>query len=103
MLDDAIGLQAIVRRAVIAAGLGMSEWLTHAFEPQGVSLLAFGPQGRLALHTWPELGVVTIDLWTETKSGDLALELCKTALGGSARPTGFEDAVRVDALVPRFI
>lgn len=35
----------------------------HRFEPHGVSLVRFGHHGRLAIHTWPERNVATIDLW----------------------------------------
>lgn len=35
----------------------------YQFEPQGVSLVRFGHHGRLAIHTWPERNLATIDLW----------------------------------------
>jgi hypothetical protein len=38
----------------------------HRFEPIGFSLIAFGPSGRLAVHTWPEHCFATIDLWLAT-------------------------------------
>lgn len=36
--------------------------LEHRFEPQGVSLVLFGPRLRAVLHTWPEQGRATLDV-----------------------------------------
>lgn len=36
--------------------------VVHLFQPHGASLLFLGPETRLALHTWPEHGLATLDL-----------------------------------------
>jgi len=61
-LDDA-------RMEALAEGVARwlsVEWpgqLMHRYAPQGLSLVRHGPTGRLALHTWPERGVATLDVW----------------------------------------
>lgn len=35
----------------------------HRFQSFGSSLVRFGADGRLAIHSWPERGVVTVDVW----------------------------------------
>ncbi|MCV2366887.1 adenosylmethionine decarboxylase [Roseateles oligotrophus] len=68
MLDPA-ALQAICVAAVAQAGLGAVAELFHRFVPApgetqsgitGVVLLA---ESHLAVHTWPELGGVTLDVY----------------------------------------
>lgn len=35
----------------------------HRFEPQGTSAVRIGARGTIALHTWPERDLVTLDLY----------------------------------------
>lgn len=68
MLEPA-ALQALCLDAVAQAGLGAVAELFHRFTPApaeaqsgitGVVLLA---ESHLAIHTWPELGGVTLDVY----------------------------------------
>ncbi|MBV8500585.1 MAG: adenosylmethionine decarboxylase [Paucibacter sp.] len=68
MLDPA-ALRALCLHAVAEAGLGAVAELFHRFVPAtgqpqggitGVVLLA---ESHLAVHTWPELGAVTLDVY----------------------------------------
>lgn len=71
---DAGALAALCRDAVARAGLtGVAE-LFHRFAPEdaqsgitGVVLLA---ESHLAVHTWPELGGVTLDVYVCNYGGD---------------------------------
>lgn len=73
MTDSAV-LGNLCREAVVAAGLqGVAE-LMHRFGPAdgqsgitGVVLLA---ESHLAVHTWPELGGVTLDVYVCNYAGD---------------------------------
>ncbi|CAM3862632.1 adenosylmethionine decarboxylase [Roseateles saccharophilus] len=73
MTDPAV-LGALCREAVAASGLqGVAE-LMHRFGPAdgqsgitGVVLLA---ESHLAVHTWPELGAVTLDVYVCNYGGD---------------------------------
>lgn len=67
VMTDPVRLGDLCREAVVAAGLqGVAE-LMHRFGPAdgqsgitGVVLLA---ESHLAVHTWPELGGVTLDVY----------------------------------------
>ncbi|HEY1130498.1 MAG TPA: adenosylmethionine decarboxylase [Roseateles sp.] len=74
VMTDAEVLGSACRDAVAAAGLqGVAE-LMHRFGPAdgqggitGVVLLA---ESHLAVHTWPELGAVTLDVYVCNYGGD---------------------------------
>jgi S-adenosylmethionine decarboxylase len=58
---------ADLRRACIAAveevGLTIVGDRFHQFEPQGVTGAVILAESHLAIHTWPEMGSVTIDVY----------------------------------------
>ena len=63
--------------AVEAAGLTPVAELFHAFvplpgqaEPAGVTGVVLLAESHLAVHTWPELGVVTLDLYVCHRHAD---------------------------------
>lgn len=87
VLDDLALLRETVAHCLTAVGAHPIRWVGHEFEPQGVSLVGHGSNVRVALHTWPELGWATIDLWAAGPDAQLALDLCCAALtgGGSRR------------------
>lgn len=69
LMQDCEALRALCIAAVAAAGLGAVAELFHRFSPApgqeqsgitGVVLLA---ESHLAIHTWPELGGVTLDVY----------------------------------------
>ncbi|MFT7774281.1 adenosylmethionine decarboxylase [Roseateles sp.] len=74
LMTEADALGSACREAVAAAGLqGVAE-LMHRFGPAdgqggitGVVLLA---ESHLAVHTWPELGAVTLDVYVCNYGGD---------------------------------
>jgi S-adenosylmethionine decarboxylase len=49
--------------AVESAGLTIVGERFHQFEPQGVTGAVILAESHLAIHTWPELGAVTIDVY----------------------------------------
>ncbi|APW40310.1 S-adenosylmethionine decarboxylase proenzyme [Rhodoferax koreense] len=77
-LTDAARLGARCRQAVAQAGLQAVGELFHTFTPAGSD--AGGPGGvtatillaesHLCVHTWPELGAVTLDVYVCNFSGD---------------------------------
>jgi S-adenosylmethionine/arginine decarboxylase-like enzyme len=74
-MTDTAALRALCLAAVADVGLVPVGELFHAFDPQaerqsgitGVVLLA---ESHLAVHTWPELGGVTIDAYVCNFSAD---------------------------------
>jgi S-adenosylmethionine decarboxylase len=73
-LTNACALRAACRAAVDAAGLNAVAERFHAFPPPGgvtgVLLLA---ESHLAVHTWPEIGRVTIDVFVCNVQADNGL------------------------------
>lgn len=74
LMTDPDALARCCREAVDAAGLGGVAELFHRFGPAdsqsgitGVVLLA---ESHLAVHTWPELGAVTLDVYVCNYGGD---------------------------------
>jgi S-adenosylmethionine decarboxylase len=71
LLQDAEALRALALDAVRDCGLNPMRDVFHPFAPPGgvtgVVLLA---ESHLALHTWPELGAVTLDVYVCNVSGD---------------------------------
>ena len=49
--------------AVERAGLTIVGDRFHQFEPQGVTGAVILAESHLAVHTWPEMGAVTIDVY----------------------------------------
>jgi S-adenosylmethionine decarboxylase len=76
-MRDADALQRLCRQAVEAAGLCAVADLFHRFSTThdptsgggvtGVLLLA---ESHLAVHTWPELGAVTVDIYVCNRRRD---------------------------------
>lgn len=68
---DPVALRQLCLRAVHGCGLCAVGELFHRFDNgggvTGVVLLA---ESHLAVHTWPELGAVTIDVYVCNFSGD---------------------------------
>lgn len=64
MMTDAAHLEAFCRRAVEQAGLTTVGSLFHSFgEGEGVTGVVVLAESHLSLHTWPEDGYVTLDVY----------------------------------------
>jgi S-adenosylmethionine decarboxylase len=66
--DTPLMLRADVLRkacldAVEQAGLTIVGERFHQFEPQGVTGAVILAESHLAIHTWPEMGSVTVDVY----------------------------------------
>jgi spermidine synthase len=66
---DAAALAELCRREALAAGLTVVGELFHAFvgpdgAPAGVTGVLLLAESHVAVHTWPERGVVTLDVYT---------------------------------------
>ena len=62
-LTQADALRTLCRRAVEDAGLTIVGDRFHQFEPQGVTGTVLLAESHLAIHTWPESGFVTLDVY----------------------------------------
>lgn len=54
----------------------------HRFEPHGVSAICILAESHLSIHTWPESGTATIDVYTcgVTADPELACDLIEARL-----------------------
>jgi S-adenosylmethionine decarboxylase proenzyme len=62
-LTDAGALRLLCVSAASAAGLTVVGDCFHQFAPQGVTGTVLLAESHLAIHTWPEHGFVTIDVY----------------------------------------
>ncbi len=94
LLCDAVALRALCLSEVKAAGLRMVGDLFHSFAPAspglpaGVTGTVLLAESHLALHSWPELGLVTLDIYVCNRSGDAhpAAHRLATALQAAFAP-----------------
>jgi S-adenosylmethionine decarboxylase proenzyme len=74
-LTDGDALRALCLSAVIGAGLQPVGECFHAFpaergEPRGVTGVLLLAESHLAVHTWPEFGTVTLDIFVCHRHAD---------------------------------
>ncbi|HVE49539.1 MAG TPA: adenosylmethionine decarboxylase [Casimicrobiaceae bacterium] len=60
---DAEALRSACLDAIDDAGLTIVGDRFHQFEPQGVTGAVILAESHLAIHTWPEMGCVTLDVY----------------------------------------
>ena len=71
LMTDAPALEAFCKQAVLDAGLTIVGSLFHSFGVgQGVTGAVVLAESHLAVHTWPELDAVTLDLYVCNFSQD---------------------------------
>jgi S-adenosylmethionine decarboxylase len=70
-MHDAAALRRLCLGAVAGAGLQAVGELFHPFPaPGGVTGMVLLAESHLAVHTWPELGAVTLDVYVCNLHGD---------------------------------
>ncbi|WP_338789901.1 adenosylmethionine decarboxylase [Bernardetia sp. MNP-M8] len=70
LLDDVIYVQNAMQNAAQEAGATIINLTFHHFSPYGVSGVVVIQESHLAIHTWPEWGFASIDLFTCGESTD---------------------------------
>lgn len=85
ILDDEIGLVAAAVEAAERAGATVLATHHHRFEPHGVSAICVLAESHLSIHTWPEIGTATIDVYTCGRTADprRACDLLEQRLGAT--------------------
>lgn len=64
VLNDRKVVEQIMVDAALKTGAEVREVAFHKFSPQGVSGVVVISESHLAIHTWPELGYASIDVYT---------------------------------------
>ena len=88
LLRDAQELAALCKSVCQAAGLAPVAEAFHQFAGAGATGAVVLAESHLAIHTWPELGAVTLDLYVCNFSQDnnAAAERAFTALATAFSP-----------------
>jgi S-adenosylmethionine decarboxylase proenzyme len=91
-------LRALCLKSVREAGLTIVGDSFHQFEPQGVTGTVLLAESHLAIHTWPEYGFVTVDVYVcnlATDNSQKAKTLFR-ALQSAMKPkrTKYQEIVR---------
>ena len=66
-LNSESRLATAMQDAVIAAGLTMLSYHCHSLHPAGVSCVGVLLESHISFHTWPDEGVITLDLFTTSE------------------------------------
>lgn len=75
-------LKPIVEEVIKESRLNTISYKYHQFEPHGVTCVYLLRESHLALHTWPEVGYVAIDIFTCDREGkaEKVIQLLKEKL-----------------------
>jgi S-adenosylmethionine decarboxylase len=81
-LDDVAGVERDMNEAARACGATIVQSSFHRFEPWGVSGVVVISESHLAIHTWPEYGYASVDLYTcgDDIQSNIAYEYLKEKL-----------------------
>jgi S-adenosylmethionine decarboxylase proenzyme len=60
----------MIEWAAVSSGATVLARHHHRFEPHGVSALCFLAESHISIHTWPETGTATVDVYTCGESTD---------------------------------
>lgn len=63
-LNDPQKLEQIIKNAIEYSGLHFEKIITHKFNSVGVTLLAIISESHIGLHTYPEAGHLSMDIFT---------------------------------------
>ncbi len=63
-LDSVTAIETHMNAAALACGATIVQSTFHRFEPWGVSGVVVISESHLAIHTWPEYGYASVDLYT---------------------------------------
>lgn len=63
-LNDAKMLEEVLKKVIEASGLHQVKMISHSFEPVGVTVVAIISESHIGMHTYPESGHVSLDVFT---------------------------------------
>ena len=85
ILNDVELIKEAMEDAATIAGAHIVKSVFHNFNPVGISGVVVIAESHLAIHTWPEYGFASVDVFTcgETVSPHRAMIYLKSALGAT--------------------
>ena len=87
-LGDLPFVEGVLREAALAARVTVIEVSLHHFGPgHGVTGVALLAESHMSIHTWPESGLVAVDIFVCGKTADAhaALDVMVARFGGTVR------------------
>ncbi len=86
-LNDVQGIEKIMVNAALMAGAEVREVAFHKFAPQGVSGVVIISESHLTIHSFPEHGYASIDVYTcgDRIDPNVACDFITEALGATQR------------------
>jgi S-adenosylmethionine decarboxylase proenzyme len=73
LLRDPGHVRRIMESGAVAARATIIRSLFHRFSPQGISGVVIIAESHLTIHTWPEHGLASIDIYTSGLTADPSL------------------------------
>lgn len=70
--------------------LNIVKKLSHMFSPQGITLVYILSESHLVIHTWPEFGVIHVDLVTCSPRSEKEFESSLKYAFADCNPTSIE-------------
>lgn len=64
LLNDEKFIRKTMKSAAKGANMQLLDFVSHEFDPQGVTALALLGESHMSIHTWPELGYAMVDVLT---------------------------------------
>jgi len=64
ILDDVDKIEELMKKASIESGATIVTSTFHRFLPHGVSGAVIVSESHFAIHTWPEYGYASVDIYT---------------------------------------
>ncbi len=64
LLNDPVRLESCLKEAAVKTGAHILSSTFRTFEPHGVSGVVIVAESHLAIHTWPEYGILLGDFFT---------------------------------------
>lgn len=105
VLDDRTAVERLMVQAALESGAEVREVAFHKFAPQGVSGVVVISESHLAIHTFPEHGYASIDVFTcgeridpKVAAGIIAKKLGSRKIYEANVERGLGEMVLVDGL-----
>jgi S-adenosylmethionine/arginine decarboxylase-like enzyme len=82
-MDDAVYLERCLLSVMTQFQDPVNSILVNKFQPQGVSISILSERSRVVTHSWPELGVLTLDVSAPADFAQRMAAACRLALRDS--------------------
>jgi len=64
LLDNENFIRLMLENAALLAGATILETISYKFQPQGVTAVCLLSESHISIHTWPEKGSASVDVFT---------------------------------------